>query len=131
MPYIGALIGMVLVSRHSDRTLERRYHTTLSGPRLRPWPDRDRLVREHSGASVRLSGPCGDRAAQRELCVLDHTTDDAVWVRSRRRHRTHQFDRQRLGMGRSLGDRLARGYNWQGLRRVFTWSPDSKFLLQL
>lgn len=29
VPYIGALIGMALVSRHSDRTLERRYHTAL------------------------------------------------------------------------------------------------------
>src|SRR6266849_6379973 len=29
VPYIGALIGMVLVSLHSDRTLERRYHTAL------------------------------------------------------------------------------------------------------
>jgi D-galactonate transporter len=29
LPYIGALIGMVLVSRHSDRTLERRYHAAL------------------------------------------------------------------------------------------------------
>jgi MFS family permease len=29
VPYIGALIGMVLVSRHSDRTLERRYHAAL------------------------------------------------------------------------------------------------------
>ena len=29
VPYIGALIGMVLVSRHSDRTLERRYHSAL------------------------------------------------------------------------------------------------------
>jgi MFS family permease len=29
VPYIGALIGMVLVSRHSDRTLERRYHFAL------------------------------------------------------------------------------------------------------
>jgi D-galactonate transporter len=29
VPYIGALIGMMLVSRHSDRTLERRYHAAL------------------------------------------------------------------------------------------------------
>jgi predicted MFS family arabinose efflux permease len=29
VPYIGALIGMVLVSRHSDRTLERCYHAAL------------------------------------------------------------------------------------------------------
>ena len=29
VPYIGALIGMMLVSRHSDRTLERRYHSAL------------------------------------------------------------------------------------------------------
>src|ERR1700681_619503 len=29
VPYIGALIGMALVSRHSDRTLERRYHAAL------------------------------------------------------------------------------------------------------
>jgi MFS family permease len=29
VPYIGALIGMVLVSRHSDRTLERRYHAAF------------------------------------------------------------------------------------------------------
>jgi D-galactonate transporter len=29
VPYIGALIGMVLVSRHSDRTLERRYHSAF------------------------------------------------------------------------------------------------------
>jgi D-galactonate transporter len=29
VPYIGALIAMVLVSRHSDRTLERRYHAAL------------------------------------------------------------------------------------------------------
>jgi D-galactonate transporter len=29
VPYVGALIGMVLVSRHSDRTLERRYHAAL------------------------------------------------------------------------------------------------------
>lgn len=29
VPYIGALIGMILVSRHSDRTLERRYHAAL------------------------------------------------------------------------------------------------------
>jgi len=29
LPYIGALIGMVLVSRHSDSTLERRYHAAL------------------------------------------------------------------------------------------------------
>jgi cyanate permease len=29
VPYIGGLIGMVLVSRHSDRTLERRYHAAL------------------------------------------------------------------------------------------------------
>jgi D-galactonate transporter len=29
VPYLGALIGMVLVSRHSDRTLERRYHAAL------------------------------------------------------------------------------------------------------
>jgi D-galactonate transporter len=29
VPSIAALIGMVLVSRHSDRTLERRYHAAL------------------------------------------------------------------------------------------------------
>jgi MFS family permease len=29
VPYIVGLIGMVLVSRHSDRTLERRYHFAL------------------------------------------------------------------------------------------------------
>ena len=29
IPYIGALIAMVLVGRHSDRTLERRYHSAL------------------------------------------------------------------------------------------------------
>jgi D-galactonate transporter len=29
LPYIGAMIGMVVVSRHSDRTLERRYHAGL------------------------------------------------------------------------------------------------------
>ena len=29
VPYIGALIGMVWVGRHSDRTLERRYHAAL------------------------------------------------------------------------------------------------------
>jgi MFS family permease len=29
VPYIGALVGMGLVSRHSDRTLERRYHAAL------------------------------------------------------------------------------------------------------
>ena len=29
VPYIVALIGMVLVSRHSDRTIERRYHSAL------------------------------------------------------------------------------------------------------
>jgi D-galactonate transporter len=30
VPYLGALVGMVLVGRHSDRTLERRYHAALS-----------------------------------------------------------------------------------------------------
>lgn len=30
VPYIGTMIGMVLVSRHSDRTLERRYHAALA-----------------------------------------------------------------------------------------------------
>jgi MFS family permease len=29
LPYMGALMGMMLVSRHSDRTLERRYHAAL------------------------------------------------------------------------------------------------------
>jgi D-galactonate transporter len=29
VPFIAALIGMVVVSRHSDRTLERRYHAAL------------------------------------------------------------------------------------------------------
>jgi sugar phosphate permease len=29
VPYLGALIGMVLVSRHSDRTMERRYHAAF------------------------------------------------------------------------------------------------------
>ena len=29
VPYISALIAMMLVSRHSDRTLERRYHAAL------------------------------------------------------------------------------------------------------
>jgi len=29
VPYIAAVIAMVLVSRHSDRTLERRYHAAL------------------------------------------------------------------------------------------------------
>ena len=29
VPYVAALIGMVLVSRHSDRMLERRYHAAL------------------------------------------------------------------------------------------------------
>jgi cyanate permease len=29
VPYIGGLIAMVLVSRHSDRMLERRYHAAL------------------------------------------------------------------------------------------------------
>jgi D-galactonate transporter len=29
IPFIAALVGMVLVSRHSDRTLERRYHAAL------------------------------------------------------------------------------------------------------
>jgi predicted MFS family arabinose efflux permease len=29
VPFIAALIGMVLVARHSDRTLERRYHAAL------------------------------------------------------------------------------------------------------
>jgi cyanate permease len=30
VPYVGALIAMLLVSRHSDRTLERRYHAAIS-----------------------------------------------------------------------------------------------------
>jgi cyanate permease len=30
VPYIGAMIGMVLVGRHSDRALERRYHASLA-----------------------------------------------------------------------------------------------------
>jgi ACS family tartrate transporter-like MFS transporter len=30
IPYLAALLAMVLVSRHSDRTLERRYHTAVS-----------------------------------------------------------------------------------------------------
>jgi predicted MFS family arabinose efflux permease len=30
VPYIGTLVGMVLVGRHSDRTLERRFHCALS-----------------------------------------------------------------------------------------------------
>jgi MFS family permease len=30
VPYIAAVISMVLVSRHSDRTLERRYHAAVS-----------------------------------------------------------------------------------------------------
>ena len=29
IPYIVGLIGMILVGRHSDRTLERRYHSAL------------------------------------------------------------------------------------------------------
>ncbi len=29
VPYLAALIGMVLVGRHSDRTLERRYHAAI------------------------------------------------------------------------------------------------------
>jgi MFS family permease len=29
VPYLGALLGMVLVGRHSDRTLERRYHSAI------------------------------------------------------------------------------------------------------
>jgi D-galactonate transporter len=29
VPFVAALVGMVLVSRHSDRTLERRYHAAL------------------------------------------------------------------------------------------------------
>jgi MFS family permease len=29
VPYIANMIGMVTISRHSDRTLERRYHTAL------------------------------------------------------------------------------------------------------
>jgi len=29
VPYIGAVIGMVLISGHSDRMLERRYHSAL------------------------------------------------------------------------------------------------------
>jgi MFS family permease len=29
VPYVGALISMILVSRHSDRALERRYHAAL------------------------------------------------------------------------------------------------------
>ena len=29
LPYIIALVGMILVSRHSDRTLERRYHVAI------------------------------------------------------------------------------------------------------
>jgi D-galactonate transporter len=31
IPYIAGAIGMVLISRHSDKTLERRWHTALSG----------------------------------------------------------------------------------------------------
>ena len=29
VPYVVGMMGMVLISRHSDRTLERRYHTAL------------------------------------------------------------------------------------------------------
>jgi D-galactonate transporter len=29
VPYLGALVAMVVVSRHSDRTLERRYHSAV------------------------------------------------------------------------------------------------------
>jgi D-galactonate transporter len=29
VPYMGAMLGLVLVGRHSDRTLERRYHAAL------------------------------------------------------------------------------------------------------
>lgn len=29
VPYIGAMIGMITVSRHSDRTLERRFHAAI------------------------------------------------------------------------------------------------------
>ena len=31
IPYIAGAIGMVLISKHSDKTLERRWHTALSG----------------------------------------------------------------------------------------------------
>ena len=31
IPYIAGAIGMVMISRHSDKTLERRWHTALSG----------------------------------------------------------------------------------------------------
>ena len=46
VPNIVGLIGLVLVSRHSDRTLERRYHSAFPCLTCASRPGLDRRVRE-------------------------------------------------------------------------------------
>src|SRR5215472_1381115 len=105
VPYIGAMIGMVLVGRHSDRTLERRYHAALGY--LACATGLVGIGVFANRPALAFTAHCCDRAPQRPPGVLADADDAPGRHRGRDRHRTHQLDRQPLGLGRPFHRGLA------------------------
>jgi MFS family permease len=60
IPNVGAVACLLWVGRHSDRTLERRYHSALSCLGVRRRPDHDRNILESSSARLCRFGSCND-----------------------------------------------------------------------
>jgi MFS family permease len=108
VPYIGAIISMVLVSRHSDRTLERRYHAAV--PCLACSVG---LV----GMGVFAHSPALAVSALMVAVAGTLSYNGPFWQIPpmllagthccRGRYRARQLARQPFGLGRSIGSRLA------------------------
>ena len=112
LPFVFGGIGMVLLGRHSDRTMERKGHVAVAllmaaigigsvGACLQP--------RHHHGVALLRA----DRRLLRAADVLAAAGELPDWSVGRCRDRRDQLARQSVRFRRSLRDGLSEGYDRQ------------------
>ena len=107
IPFAAALVGMVVVGRHSDRTGERKWHVAACALTAAA----GLLVAVMFQSSLTAAGawlrPVSGRAALGAQRLLGHTSDVPWGSGGRRRHRADQLDRESRRRGGAIGDGLA------------------------
>jgi hypothetical protein len=123
-----AVMSLIVVSRHSDRTLERRYHAALPCWGMCHRPRVNRLVLELPPDCVCSACPRNDRAGDGLRVVLAVPADAARRHSGRWRPRAHQLDWQFLGLGRAIRIGWLRDVRGSIRRpQACTWSPALKY----
>jgi sugar phosphate permease len=118
VPYLIAVVGIILVSRHSDRTFERRYHCALSCLAAAVGLVSIGVFASSPPLAFAGSNLGGNGRPQRIRTVLADTHDLVGEHGGRRRHCVHQFVRQPLWLARPVRGWLAEGPDGRDIGRA-------------